>query len=522
MTAMTATTLPAGALLAIARAASAEEAGACAARAALSLTGGDIAALVSIDANGSVALRAHAGDVAARATLLEPSLPRRAATAQHALVEDATAHSQHSGVPPAWRAAAPCGSTHADAMVLLIAGRGTAPGPDILDALDTIAATAGLALDRFAPRDRPDHSPRRADEFAGAVLAIITAASPSEALETAARHACAILGGRRGAAHEDHGSDAGAMGATSRSPIPTADDRRLSAPVLSSAGERLGVITVEGVPEGRAEAGAQVLRHLATVAGGVIEQRERQRTEALAAATAEAERLKGDLLSTVSHELRTPLAAIKGFTTTLLLYYRRLSREERVSFLQEIDDASDRLTELVDNLLQLSRLVAGTPRIERAPVALSGVLAAAVEEARRRYPTREIGCSASDDLPIVSADHRRIQQVAGNLIENAVKFSPEGGPVQVMAARAPDGSARFSVTDRGIGIAPAHQARVFERFYRAPNPRAVEIGGTGLGLAIVQRIVEQHGGRIDLQSEEGAGTTFTVTLPPLETPSTFA
>jgi signal transduction histidine kinase len=255
------------------------------------------------------------------------------------------------------------------------------------------------------------------------------------------------------------------------------------------------------------------LTQLAHMVSVVLDNLALQREATGAAAALEADRLKGELLSTVSHELRTPLAAIKGFSSTLLMYFRRLPRAEQIAFLQEIDSAADRLTELVENLLQLSRLESGALKVEREPVALSGVLASAVEDARRRHTQRAIDFDPAPDLPVVLADQRRIRQVVSNLLENAVKFSPDGGAVTIAAHRTPDGSAEFSITDHGIGIPAAERERVFERFHRVTTGRAADIGGTGLGLAICRRIVEQHGGHITLLSVEGEGSTFTVTLP---------
>jgi signal transduction histidine kinase len=233
---------------------------------------------------------------------------------------------------------------------------------------------------------------------------------------------------------------------------------------------------------------------------------------AAAAAAVETSRLQNELLNTVSHELRTPLAAIKGFATAMLAFPDRLSPEERRSFLHEIDGAADRLGELVENLLQLARLESGTLRIERAPVSLVSVLGAVVAEARRRHPDRVITLDLPRSLPLIVADGRRLGQVAANLIENAVKFSPKGGEVEVCARRMGNG-VEFSVTDHGIGIAPRHHEHIFERFYRVDTGPARDIGGTGLGLAICRRIVNEHGGAITLASQEGEGTTFTVCLP---------
>jgi signal transduction histidine kinase len=242
-----------------------------------------------------------------------------------------------------------------------------------------------------------------------------------------------------------------------------------------------------------------------------LEQRE-QVARAAATAAAEADRLKGELINTVSHELRTPLGAIKGFTTLLLTYRDQIPDDELHEYLGEIDGAADRLHELVDNLLRLAQLETGDLRMERRPVSVADMLTAAVEEARRRHPDREIRLRIAHGMLPVQGDGRRLGQVAANLLDNAVKYSPDGGPVEV-EAQSIAGQVTFSVTDRGLGIPEAARGRIFERFYRVETGRAGEIGGTGLGLAICHRIVEAHGGVMTVESTEGAGSTFTVTLP---------
>jgi PAS domain S-box-containing protein len=239
-----------------------------------------------------------------------------------------------------------------------------------------------------------------------------------------------------------------------------------------------------------------------------------QTARAEAEAAAEADRLKSDLINTVSHELRTPLGAIKGFATTLLTYYDRIDREEQHAFLREIDNAADRLQELVDNLLRIGQLESGTLTMHHAPLDPGQVLHSAVEAARQRHPERTITLEVQDQLPALVGDARRLEQVAANLIDNAIKYSPAGGAVRVTGGAGTDGGVQFSVQDQGIGIPRAAQERIFERFYRVDSGPAREIGGTGLGLAICKSIVEAHGGSITLQSSEGKGSTFTVTIPP--------
>lgn len=290
----------------------------------------------------------------------------------------------------------------------------------------------------------------------------------------------------------------------------------LAAPLSGRDGVNLGVIQLFDKEDGQfTEQDEAILVQLAQLASAALESLRLQQQATAAAAALEADRLKTDLLNTVSHELRTPLAAIKGFSTTLIMYGDRLEAEERTSFLEEIDQAADRLTELVDNLLQLSRLESGTLQMVHEPVALSAVLVRTVEDVHRRHPHRRITPAIAADLPPVTGDARRLGQVVANLLDNAVKYSPDGGAIEVAAHTEP-GGLTFSVTDHGLGIPTDSQARVFERFYRVETGPARDIGGTGLGLAICRLIVEAHGGRIGVVSREGAGSTFSVFLPARE------
>jgi signal transduction histidine kinase len=225
----------------------------------------------------------------------------------------------------------------------------------------------------------------------------------------------------------------------------------------------------------------------------------------------EADRLKTQLLNTVSHELRTPLGVIKGFASTLLAFPERVNAEEQRAFLEEIDSAADRLTDLVNDLLEAGCLESGTMTIVREPLRLGEVLERAARDVQRRYPDRRISVDTGCN-PAHFGDRRRLAQVAANLIDNAVKFSPDGGEIAVTTECTGD-AVTFSVADQGIGVAPEHHERIFGRFFRVQSRRTREIGGTGLGLAICREIVERHGGAIEVTSAEGAGTTMTVRLP---------
>ena len=226
----------------------------------------------------------------------------------------------------------------------------------------------------------------------------------------------------------------------------------------------------------------------------------------------EVDEMKSQLLSTVSHELRTPLASIKGFATTLLRDDVEWDDTSRREFLAIIDEESDRLGELIGNLLDMSRIEAGTLRIEPEPADLRPIIEDTAAEFRRMTRDHNIEVLLPADLPAVMADTRRARQVLRNLLENAVKYSPDGGPI-VIAARVESGTAQISVSDQGIGIEEHQLPRIFDRFYQVDSASTRKVGGSGLGLSICKAIVEAHHGSLWVESQPGAGSTFTFTLP---------
>ena len=226
----------------------------------------------------------------------------------------------------------------------------------------------------------------------------------------------------------------------------------------------------------------------------------------------ELDRLKDSLLSTVSHELRTPLAIIKGYSTMLLEYDRRLRSADKRGYLESIDKAADRLTELVDHLLDLSRLEAGLLRLDKQPSHISTLMEETVAEAELRAPNRQTVLKSTNGLPMVNIDVMRIRQVLDNLIDNAVKYSGEKTEV-VLETQQTGAELHISVTDQGVGIPAADLERVFDRMYRIEQRLTPGIGGAGLGLAICKGLVEAHGGRIWVESELGKGSRFCFALP---------
>lgn len=223
----------------------------------------------------------------------------------------------------------------------------------------------------------------------------------------------------------------------------------------------------------------------------------------------QADELKQALLSTVSHELRTPLTTIKGYARTLLIEDWDL--ETRHEFLRIIDEEADNLSELVDNLLDLSKLEAGVLQIHRRPLLIGPLLQRVVQRRRETSRQHAFTVDCADDLPLVLGDPRRLEQVVENLIENARKYS-ESGSIGV-AARRSGRQIEVTVSDQGQGIPAELVERVFERFYRIDNSLSRGTGGTGLGLSICRGLVEAHGGQIWIKRTSPQGTTIAFTLP---------
>lgn len=224
----------------------------------------------------------------------------------------------------------------------------------------------------------------------------------------------------------------------------------------------------------------------------------------------ELDRMKSSLVSTVSHELRTPLAAIKGYATTLLAEDVEWDRASQKEFLQIISGESDRLSELVNNLLDLSRIEAGSLKIEQQECKVDELVARA---ARRGHlqTTNRFTVEIDPALPVLLADPPRLEAILRNLIENAVKYSGENASIQVRV-RHQDGQALFQVQDDGPGIPPGQRNRIFESFYRLDDRLAREAGGAGLGLAISEGFVRAHGGQIWVEPTP-TGTCIAFTIP---------
>ena len=232
----------------------------------------------------------------------------------------------------------------------------------------------------------------------------------------------------------------------------------------------------------------------------------------------EAEQIKDEFIGIAAHELRTPLAIVKGFAQTLIVQTARSKGPElsdwQMEALEGIDQATLRLVELTEDLLDVTRLQAGRLALHLEPTDVVALTRRVVKRLQLTTEQHSLAIHTSLEHLVVDVDPRRMEQVLSNLIGNAIKYSPQGGPIELVIREDTVGkSALLSVRDEGIGIPIHQQARVFGRFARADNARAYGIGGTGLGLYLCRELVERHGGRIWFESTEGQGSTFFIALP---------
>ncbi len=227
------------------------------------------------------------------------------------------------------------------------------------------------------------------------------------------------------------------------------------------------------------------------------------------------ENMRRDFVANVSHELKTPITSIQGFVETL--HEGALEDPEKAEhFLGIISRHAERLNAIIEDLLALSRIEreGETGSIERVRTNLRHVLQEAITDAEARATARQVTVRLDAPDPLwATVNARLLQHAVLNLLDNAVKFSPRGATVELTGETDAEG-VRVGVTDHGCGIAPEHVGRIFERFYRVDKGRSRQMGGTGLGLAIVKHVAQAHGGRVEVTSEPGVGSTFTIHLPP--------
>ncbi len=274
---------------------------------------------------------------------------------------------------------------------------------------------------------------------------------------------------------------------------------------LEASGGRVGVLAIKTA----GPADTQMRHRLETIAGQTALALER----ALFADRArrsrlemESERMRSALLSSVSHDLRTPLATLVGASSALL--QSPLEPEERRELLQSVYEESERLSRYVNNLLDMTRLEAGTLRLDRQWQPVEEIVGAALARLKKVLEGRPVHLTLPDSLPLVAADARLLEQLFVNLLENAARHTPPGSPVDISASAA-DEMVTVRVEDRGPGLVPGSEGKIFEKFYRG----SAHVEGAGLGLAICQAIAAAHEGTIQAENRPGGGASFLVALP---------
>jgi two-component system sensor histidine kinase KdpD len=252
----------------------------------------------------------------------------------------------------------------------------------------------------------------------------------------------------------------------------------------------------------------QLLEVFASQTALAIERTRSQHAAETARLQMETEEMRSALLSAVSHDLRTPLASITGAASTLRSQAERLETETRNELLDSIADEAERMSRLVSNLLDMTRLASGI-ELRRDLYPLEEIVGAALQRMERALAKREVITEIPETLPLVCVDDVLLGQVMVNLLENAVKYTPEGSPISIVA-EAGESEVVLEVGDRGPGFAPGEETRIFEKFYRGG---AKGKSGAGLGLAICRAILEAHRGRIEAVNRSGGGALFRMYLP---------
>ncbi len=283
---------------------------------------------------------------------------------------------------------------------------------------------------------------------------------------------------------------------------------------LVCKGQYMGALVLVSFDGGTGftEADLRLLRIMGGEMAMVMDNAQLSRKAEEARVLQETDRLKSQFISTVSHELRTPLTSIKGYASSLLRPEVSWDEGTKREFLQAIDEKADELRDLIDKLLQMSRVEAGVLQIRKEPVLVNHLARKMITGMGLRNPKHVFTTDFPTPFPVTETDSGDVEIVLRNLLDNAVKYSPEGGEITV-AGEVGDGEVVISVADHGIGIPAKDLDRVFDRFYRVQGPLTWRISGSGLGLSVVKALVETHGGRVWVSSEEGKGSTFYFSLP---------
>lgn len=282
-------------------------------------------------------------------------------------------------------------------------------------------------------------------------------------------------------------------------------------PLLGARGP-LGVLGVQLSARGASLAPSQreLLETYVAQAGLALERVVLAEESARATVAAETERTRSALLSAISHDVRTPLASISGAAATLLEDRASVDESTRRELLQTIWDESESLARLVADLLDLTRLETGTLVARKEPCPMEEIIASAMERMERRLAGRQVRTDLPDEVVVAPVDPVLMEQVLGELLENAVRYSPDTSPIDVVLRREGDLVA-LQVEDRGPGIAPGEEEAIFDRFYRGAGSAGAR--GTGLGLTVCRAIVHAHAGRISASNRAAGGAVFRVEIP---------
>lgn len=225
------------------------------------------------------------------------------------------------------------------------------------------------------------------------------------------------------------------------------------------------------------------------------------------------EAMRRDFVANVSHELKTPLTVVSGFIESLIDEWPNLNVDEARQYLGLANEQAMRMRRLIDDLLTLAALDADPPLVEEL-IEMSGLIADLRADAIAISAGRHTIDSTATGPSVLNGNRRELQSALGNLVNNAICYTPTGGQIEIIWQAADDGSGVFKVRDNGVGIEPAQIPRLTERFYRIDRGRSRDTGGTGLGLAIVKHILERHGGSLEIASTPGQGSCFSVRIPP--------
>lgn len=295
---------------------------------------------------------------------------------------------------------------------------------------------------------------------------------------------------------------------------PDFELRSIMAAPLQTRENKYGVILL-GTLQGPYDFKAEDLPFLQTLADLIALAIDRARLEQetnIIMESKQAERMRAEALAVLSHELRTPLAAIKGYATALMLEEVDWPVEKTQEFLRLIDEETDNLQIMINDILDSSLIDIGQISLEYQPVQLNRIAKEIATDMQRRTEQHRFIVDFPDHFPVIDADSRRIKQIIRNIIDNSIKYSPDGGMI-VIRGEVRKNDVVISIADQGVGISPEDLIPLFDKYFRVKAPTGFYVPGTGLGLPVARELVEEHGGRIWAESKVGEGTTLYFSLP---------